>query len=257
MRTFLCAGALLIGALPALALPAVPNKMTQLPNLTRELCGRVSFLERIALPPGYMARVAIYQSIGGESVPLVVGTFPCDAGGAAFSLLIPANAGPLLARAWILRLDGSLWHRSPAPIPVPRGANDLQLLTRGVGPLPVAPPTIGLPVQEPTVTGEISKLDRRALAPDARVEVELRDVSRADAPSKLIGRQIIELKGRQLPVSYSIPFPRVGLDPRGRFSVSARVLEGTGLSYVTTENLPFDPAKGAQTVNVLVRNAMR
>ena len=152
MKNLLCVGALLLAAIPASARPAnhrdpgtlprvdLPTKAAQPPSTARDLRGRVSFLERIALSPGHTARVAIYQSIGGESVPLAAGTFPCDASGAAFSLPIPANVGPLIARAWILRPDGALWHHTPAPIPVPRGANDLELLTRGAATTPAVPP---------------------------------------------------------------------------------------------------------------------
>ena len=95
--------------------------------------------------------------------------------------------------------------------------------------------TLMPPSEEPvSVTGEITYRERTALPPTAQVEVTLSDVSLMDAPSKTIAQQSFTADGRQVPFAFSLTVDQRKLDPRGRYSVSARITDTSGkLMFIT------------------------
>ena len=90
--------------------------------------------------------------------------------------------------------------------------------------LPLAACATIMPSEQPvSVTGSITYRERMALPPTAQVEVTLADVSLMDAPSKTIAQQSFTADGRQVPFAFSLTVDERRLDPRGRYSVSARL----------------------------------
>src|SRR5882672_8263188 len=55
-------------------------------------------------------------------------------------------------------------------------------------------------VTQNVIVGTVLYRERIALPPDAKVEVRLEDVSRADALADVIAKQTVETNGRQVPV---------------------------------------------------------
>ena len=102
-------------------------------------------------------------------------------------------------------------------------------------PLLAACATIMPPSEQPvSVTGSITYRERMALPPTAQVEVTLADVSLMDAPSKTIARQSFTADGRQVPFAFSLTVDERKIDPRGRYSVSARITDASGkLMFIT------------------------
>lgn len=102
-------------------------------------------------------------------------------------------------------------------------------------PLLAACATIMPPSEQPvSVTGSITYRERMALPPTAQVEVTLSDVSLMDAPSKTIARQSFTADGRQVPFAFSLTVDERKIDPRGRYSVSARITDAAGkLMFIT------------------------
>ena len=89
------------------------------------------------------------------------------------------------------------------------------------------------------VTGVVTYRQRIALPPDAVVRVQLQDVSRADAPSVVLGEQVIESMGRQVPFPFSIAYDPATIDPRGRCTVRARIESAAGdLLWTNTQAYP-------------------
>ena len=85
-----------------------------------------------------------------------------------------------------------------------------------------------------SVTGNITYRERMALPPTAQVEIQLADVSLMDAPSKTIAQQSFTADGRQVPFAFSLTVDERKLDPRGRYSVSARITDASGkLMFIT------------------------
>lgn len=95
--------------------------------------------------------------------------------------------------------------------------------------------TLMPPSEEPvSVTGSITYRERMALPPTAQVEIQLSDVSLMDAPSKTIAQQSFTADGRQVPFAFSLTVDQRKLDPRGRYSVSARITDTSGkLMFIT------------------------
>ena len=102
-------------------------------------------------------------------------------------------------------------------------------------PLLAACATIMPPSEAPvSVTGSITYRERMALPPTAQVEIQLSDVSLMDAPSKTIAQQSFTADGRQVPIAFSLTVDERKLDPRGRYSVSARITDASGkLMFIT------------------------
>lgn len=90
-----------------------------------------------------------------------------------------------------------------------------------------APPTATKPQTDAAVTGSVTYGKGAALPAGAALTVELRDVSRADAPSDLIARQVIPAPGPP-PVAFRLDYRRADIDPRNTYSVSARVETAAG-----------------------------
>jgi len=92
----------------------------------------------------------------------------------------------------------------------------------------------GIQHETATVTGKAIYLDRAAAPPDARLEVILEDISRADAPAKRIGEAIFHDAG-QPPYSFVIEYDVNEIDPRHTYRLAARLYDGEDLLFVTDE----------------------
>ncbi len=85
-----------------------------------------------------------------------------------------------------------------------------------------------------SVKGSVTYRERLALTPGATLVVELRDVSLADAPSRLIASQTIPNPG-QVPIRFKVEYNRDDIDSRNRYSVTARVTESDGRLAFTND----------------------
>ena len=91
--------------------------------------------------------------------------------------------------------------------------------------------------QAPTasVTGEVFYLQRMALPPQAVLSVTLQDVSLADAPSIELARQQGPVNG-QVPLPVRLDYNPQQVDPRHRYSVSARIELDGRLLFISTQH---------------------
>lgn len=91
--------------------------------------------------------------------------------------------------------------------------------------------------QTPTasVTGEVFYLQRMALPPQAVLSVTLQDVSLADAPSIELARQQGTVNG-QVPLPFKLDYNTQQVDPRHRYSVSARIELDGRLLFISTQH---------------------
>jgi putative lipoprotein len=88
------------------------------------------------------------------------------------------------------------------------------------------------------VSGTVGYMPRIALLSGAEVWVELADVSRADAPAKVIAAQLIIANGRQVPFEFALSYENASIDPRGRYTVSARILVDGALRWTSDTAYP-------------------
>ena len=78
-----------------------------------------------------------------------------------------------------------------------------------------------------SVSGTVTYRERIALTPDARLIVQIRDTSYADAAAELIAEQVITDPG-QVPISFEVDYDPDAIDSRNTYSVSARIEEADG-----------------------------
>lgn len=108
--------------------------------------------------------------------------------------------------------------------------------------------------QDGTITGTATYRERIALPPGAVLEVELRDTSRADAPAPLIAGARIETTG-QAPIPFTLRFDPARIDPRGRYSVSARLSAGGQLRFRSESAYPVLTHGAGTRVEILLVGA--
>ncbi|MFO1116472.1 MAG: YbaY family lipoprotein [Beijerinckiaceae bacterium] len=87
------------------------------------------------------------------------------------------------------------------------------------------------------LAGTLAYRERIALPPDARAEVTLVDVARADAAATIVGQTTVSPAG-QVPIRWEMTFDDNALQPRGRYALQARILSGERLLFVTTQSNP-------------------
>lgn len=93
--------------------------------------------------------------------------------------------------------------------------------------------------------------ERVAVPPEAVFEATLEDVSRADAPSRVLSRARIEPAG-QPPYRFSIKYDAAQLQPDRNYAIRARLAHEDRLLFTTDRNYPVPPP-GQEVEMLLVR----
>jgi uncharacterized lipoprotein YbaY len=89
-----------------------------------------------------------------------------------------------------------------------------------------------------TVTGTVSYMVRMALPPTAVIQVQLLDVSLADAPAKVLAEENLTLGERQVPVPYTLTFDPGKIEQNHAYSVSAKILVDGQLRFISDQSHP-------------------
>ena len=122
-------------------------------------------------------------------------------------------------------------------------------------PPPPAPPA---PVAvSNTVEGSVAWRERIALPPNAELIVRLQDTSRADAPARVVSERRISLQNSQPPIRFSLPVEPSRIDPRARYTVSARVESNGQLIFINDTAHPVLTQGGASRVDMMLVHAGR
>ena len=285
-RIVLALGALAVGAsaLPLMAQETPANKRPQygpndrpvpLPVPQDVVEGEAYFLERIAIPRDSKLFVTLVGRVAGaEYLPLASTIVPARNGSTPFRLLVPqglAPVGPYRLQAWIVA-DNRLWMRGTNPQTALNALSDKARIRLSVAPAPRNIDGIGdgrpLPkldanqqpgaveedpnVAKESVSGTVTKRDRRGLAPDAQIEVTVADVSLADAPAKVVGRQTFSNDGKQMPLAFAVPVKAGDILANHRYSLSVRVTEGGKLTYITDTLIRVTPENKGDAFEVTV-----
>jgi len=99
------------------------------------------------------------------------------------------------------------------------------------------------------VKGGVIYRERMALPPTAEVEVELQDISRADAPASTLATVILSGSGGP-PYPFSIAYKPEHMDARKRYALRGTISVNGKLLFTSTDYI--DPFAG-NPVEVLVR----
>jgi uncharacterized lipoprotein YbaY len=105
--------------------------------------------------------------------------------------------------------------------------------------------------EEARVTGTVTYFQRSALPPGAVVEVRLVNISQV--PAVTVAEQIVEIRGRQVPIEFALQYDPRRIDRRYRYSIQARILQNDRPLFASTE--PYLVLTGGRpnTVEVVVR----
>ncbi len=94
-------------------------------------------------------------------------------------------------------------------------------------------------VAQPQVTGTVSYLLRIALTPGSVIRVQVQDVTIADAPTTILGEQVIVTDGEQVPIPFVVSYPAAAIDESRRYSLSARITDADGrLLFISDTLIP-------------------
>jgi putative lipoprotein len=103
------------------------------------------------------------------------------------------------------------------------------------------------------VTGTVSYLVRMALPPTAVIQVQLQDVSLADAPAKVIAEDKISLDDRPVPVPFSLSFDGTKIEQGHAYSVSAQIRVNGELRFISDKAYPVVTRGNPNHVDVIVK----
>ena len=104
------------------------------------------------------------------------------------------------------------------------------------------------------ISGTIAYRERMALPPGSEAIVQLLDTSRADAPAIVIAEQRLTITG-QVPVSYQVDYDAVNINPRNNYTVSARIVNGGKLLFVSDTGIPVITRGSPGHVDLVLKKA--
>lgn len=105
-----------------------------------------------------------------------------------------------------------------------------------------------------TITGSAFFRERIAIPPNSTFEATLEDVSRADAPAKILGTARIENAGNP-PYKFSIAYDPAKIAQSRSYVVRARILSNNQLMFISDGFPVLTRGKGADAGEILMRRA--
>ncbi|UCC50595.1 MAG: YbaY family lipoprotein [Anaerolineaceae bacterium] len=92
---------------------------------------------------------------------------------------------------------------------------------------------------EATVGGSIVTQESATLPDGADIQVQIQDVSQADAAAKVIGEKSFDGSGESFPIPYEVTYDPSSIDDRFSYSMSVRIEDANGnLIYISDTNTP-------------------
>src|SRR5690554_6277975 len=75
-----------------------------------------------------------------------------------------------------------------------------------------------------SLSGTVAYRERMALPEGSVIEVQIRDVSLADAPAEVVAQTSITTAGEQVPVPFTVWYDIADIEPGRTYAVFARIL---------------------------------
>ena len=123
------------------------------------------------------------------------------------------------------------------------------LLTACAAPPGASTPEAAAPLR---VTGSVAYRERIALDPSAEIVVQLLDVSRMDVAAVVLAEQRLRAGGNQVPFTFELSVDPARIDPRMRYTVSARILQGDRLLFITDTAHPVLTQRHGNTASLML-----
>ena len=97
----------------------------------------------------------------------------------------------------------------------------------------------GCDSNQASVTGTVTYRERIALPSDATIQVQIQDVSLADAPAKVIGDITMPADGKQAPIPYEVKYNPENIQENHSYSMSVRIEDSSGkLLFISDTHTP-------------------
>jgi uncharacterized lipoprotein YbaY len=106
--------------------------------------------------------------------------------------------------------------------------------------------------QAAVVSGIVTYRQRIALPPQAQIQVQLVDVSLADAPATVLSTVTIEAAGRQVPFAFELPYDPAQIEEPNSYAVQARITVDGQLRFISTMRYAVLTQGNPATVEVVV-----
>jgi putative lipoprotein len=105
----------------------------------------------------------------------------------------------------------------------------------------------------PHVTGTVTYRERIVLPPTATIRLQVVDVSRADAPAIVLGEQIIQANGKQVPFAFQIPYDSARIEANRTYAVQARIEADGRLWFVSDISCPVITRGAPKHVDMVLK----
>jgi len=109
-------------------------------------------------------------------------------------------------------------------------------------------PVLAAPV---SITGQVTYRERMALPPEAALEVQLLDVSLADARATVHAAAQLSGPG-QVPLTFTLNFDDKVINPKHSYALSARLTSGGRLAFLNTTRYSIDPLAPQQPILIVM-----
>jgi len=102
-----------------------------------------------------------------------------------------------------------------------------------------------------SITGQVTYRERMALPPNAALEVQLLDVSLADARATVHAAARLTGPG-QVPLTFTLNFDDKVINPKHSYALSARITSDDRLVFINTTQYPIDPLAPAESIQIVL-----
>ncbi len=106
-----------------------------------------------------------------------------------------------------------------------------------------------------SITGTVAYRQRIVLPPGASLQVGLEDVTRQDAPARVVSEMKFPVSGKQVPLPFQLPYSQADIDPSHRYSVRAAILVGDTVKFRSTNAYPVITGGAPADVAIMIEAA--
>lgn len=112
--------------------------------------------------------------------------------------------------------------------------------------------TASSPAEMASLSGSLIYPQSLTLPADARIQVQLRDVSRANAPALVMAEVNLAVEGRQPPLPFTLHYDPALIQPAYSYSVGARITAADGKLLLINDRHIGVLTRGGATAEVEV-----
>lgn len=101
------------------------------------------------------------------------------------------------------------------------------------------------------IRGSVTYRERMALTPGTTLEVELLDVSKADAPATVVATESVPVV-RQVPIPFTLSYDPAAIQPANHYALTARLVRDGRMIFRSTATTPVLTAGAGETAEILL-----